>query len=341
MQWVAAAISFAGGGGAARGALASQQLGKHALQPRGVAGVVGGLPVHVGRAGGVISERPLEDGLCLRPPSVLSAHLRCVLVLVSGQGSGQGTGRTFAGTTHSCAASAMASAPADLRTTVPHEGHASQWSIWGKIWFRSFNFQEHSYLSSSLFGAAWDEARMGHSASWLRAFTSPGEAHCSRSSSGNAALSSLLWPALTTVIDPGSCCNAHAHDGAVSAGAAPNPTPRSRAKLPTYDGAPGSTPRGQQPRILWGPRRAEQSPRASPCHGITGGWAPGMHACSSTLFVGGCVPVELQPDASERLILLWCLEAGVGKTFHQLSDARCVCGELLECEGLRCGAEAA
>ena len=59
--------------GIRQGRLASQHLGKHVLQPRGVACIVGGLPVHVWRAGGVIRKCPLQDGLRLGPPLALSA----------------------------------------------------------------------------------------------------------------------------------------------------------------------------------------------------------------------------------------------------------------------------
>ncbi len=53
------------------------------------------------------------------------------------------------------------------------------------------------------------------------------------------------------------------------------------------------------------------------------------------------MPVELQPDAAEGLLLLWRLKAGGGKAFHQLSNASWICGQGLKGEGMRCGAEAA
>lgn len=165
---------------------------------------------------------------------------------------------TSAGTTHSCAAFARASAPADLRTNRPLKV-----SVWPAFCMREYccaNIARNCpiHLSASTSNATWDEVRMGHSACLLPAFTAPGEAgESSLSSSGNTAFSSLLTPAFAAAVGPAAWYSCKHVQGHVS-GSGTDATPTIQCMFPKFSGAPGSTPRGQQPHILLqGPHHAE------------------------------------------------------------------------------------
>ena len=81
----------------------------------------------------------------------------------------------------------------------------------------------HFHLSEAPIDATWEEARMGHSACLLPAFTAPGEAgDPSLSSTDNTAFSSLLTPAFATAMAPAACYGCMQ---AMSAGAEPVSTP--------------------------------------------------------------------------------------------------------------------